>query len=1024
MRPVRLSMQAFGPYAGREMVDFREAISTGLFGVYGSTGSGKSTIFSAMSFALFGEPARAEQDAKSLRSDHAAADLPTEVEFVFELGEKTYLVRRRPAQSRPKQRGEGETWDNPEAWIFDATGVPFEELSPENSGKVLAEKKLGEVGRVIGDLLGYGLEQFRQIVLLPQGKFEAFLAANTDSRRAILRDLFDVSLYRELAAHLKAQADAAEKEVRQKRELAVLQIAEEGFESLDALEYGLVEAAGTLAEKENARKAAMAAREAAHEALVEARRIEGLFKACLTARTSYDALDRETPEIDALAAWVREAEKARGAQDLEAIWQNESNKHDGAVAMAKEASETAERASVDHLAAKSELEKAEGKEGEREALQVRLADLERFAGKLESAADLKQAFSEAETAARNASDAVGNAVGALNSLSTTRTRVETDLKSARAADAARRGATEAWRKVQDKLKVAEAAEAAAKAVEEARRMSASKKEVLAGCKAEAEVARSTLNEAEARLARTQALILAEKLETGAPCPVCGSLEHPSPAHGEIEQSGLTEAFRAAERDHEAAEQCVSHAASGLAKVDGILAERIAAAERLEMPDAAVPELLLQVDEAVKALKDLGEEVDITALEAELEKVGIAVESAGSDRDRLQREDASAKAALAEARANHDAAVADITPELRDRNVLNCEINEVRAAGEALRAALQAARDKEKCTREAALSATKDLEAAAGRVKEQAERKTNAEDAFLARLKANGIDRAQYDQLKPEIDRVETDRERVEGHRAKLLEAATRRKDATEAIRGLEKPDLPPLEETLENAKAFLDQAVQAAAAAQVHGEQLAQLKTTIEQTYRQLDELETETGPLRELAQRVDGKNDLKLDLETFAIGAMFDRVLEAANLRLKPMTQGRYRLERALEAGGRGRRGLEIQAFDINTGKARPTSTLSGGETFIAALALALGLADVVESLNGKVRMDTIFIDEGFGSLDTENGAGTLDQVLQVLSNLVRDNRAVGLISHVALVKEAIPNGFYVQHTPAGSHVEQRGAS
>lgn len=144
--------------------------------------------------------------------------------------------------------------------------------------------------------------------------------------------------------------------------------------------------------------------------------------------------------------------------------------------------------------------------------------------------------------------------------------------------------------------------------------------------------------------------------------------------------------------------------------------------------------------------------------------------------------------------------------------------------------------------------------------------------------------------------------------------------------------------------------------------------------------------------------------------------------MRLDPMTRGRYRMTRGLEASGRrGKRGLEIEVFDINTGKARPTATLSGGETFIAALALALGLADVVESLSGKIRMDTIFIDEGFGSLDTENGAGTLDQVIQVLAALTEGSRAVGLISHVGLVQEAIPQGFYVRSTPSGSRVEER---
>ncbi|MEH0070156.1 SbcC/MukB-like Walker B domain-containing protein [Pannonibacter sp. Pt2-lr] len=179
---------------------------------------------------------------------------------------------------------------------------------------------------------------------------------------------------------------------------------------------------------------------------------------------------------------------------------------------------------------------------------------------------------------------------------------------------------------------------------------------------------------------------------------------------------------------------------------------------------------------------------------------------------------------------------------------------------------------------------------------------------------------------------------------------------------------------------------------------------------------------MRALSALVNGANPQKLTLETFAIGAMFDQVLEAANLRLAPMTASRYRLERDMDGTGAGKRGLGIQVFDMHTGKARGTGTLSGGESFIAALALALGLADVVEGASGKVRLDTIFIDEGFGSLDTENGSGTLDQVLQVLGALVSQNRAVGLISHVPQVQEAIPNGFHIRKSAAGSSIEERG--
>ena len=169
--------------------------------------------------------------------------------------------------------------------------------------------------------------------------------------------------------------------------------------------------------------------------------------------------------------------------------------------------------------------------------------------------------------------------------------------------------------------------------------------------------------------------------------------------------------------------------------------------------------------------------------------------------------------------------------------------------------------------------------------------------------------------------------------------------------------------------------------------------------------LEQSSGSLRGLAEAFDGQNELWTSLETFAIGAMFDQVLEAAKLRLDPMTSGRYRFERdTVSVSGRSKRGLDGRVHDIETGWAREIITLSGGETFIAALSLALGLSDIVEMTNGAIRLDTIFIDEGFGSLDTENDDGTLDQVLQVLQNIVGERRAVGLISHVPLVQQPAP--------------------
>lgn len=360
--------------------------------------------------------------------------------------------------------------------------------------------------------------------------------------------------------------------------------------------------------------------------------------------------------------------------------------------------------------------------------------------------------------------------------------------------------------------------------------------------------------------------------------------------------------------------------------------------------------------------------------------------------------------------------------LRDRGAITAAIaakKETLIDREAARdAAIRAATE----AREAALSAQKELQAAERALADREERYKKVLQAFETRLQEALLSKEEFDVLKPAIARIESDWEAVNEHRRKLGNAEEAARTTQTAIEGRDHPDLQAFDETAREAEEKLKDATNLRAEAATQLKHRRRLHDELATILSRLDEAETASGPLRNLAALFDAKNPMSLDLETFAIGAMFDQVLDAANQRLGPMSANRYTLERELEGSGRGRRGLGIQVFDVFTGKARSTSTLSGGESFIAALALALGLADVVESASGKVRLDTIFIDEGFGSLDTENGSGTLDQVLQALGSVVGQNRAVGLISHVPLVQEVIPNGFYVRKELAGSRVEARG--
>lgn len=311
MRPVVLTMTAFGPYAGTEVVDFREATDGGLFGIYGATGSGKSSIFNAMTFALFGVGAKPEQSIATMRSGHADADCLTEVSLLFELGDKHYFVRRQPDQSRPKLRGEGETTNAHKAWLFDATSIAVDDVTADNCGVVLAETKVGEVLKLVRELLGYGVEQFRQIVLLPQGRFEKFLIANSNERVEILRELFDVDVYRRIAAQMKEDAAAAKRDFDDGHRLVARRLTDAGFASTDDLATGIAAAAEAAQARHDEATQAEGAAQAAEQAHLSAEVLEGRFKAAEDADRRRLGLERQRDEIEGIQVVLTRAEKAQ-----------------------------------------------------------------------------------------------------------------------------------------------------------------------------------------------------------------------------------------------------------------------------------------------------------------------------------------------------------------------------------------------------------------------------------------------------------------------------------------------------------------------------------------------------------------------------------------------------------------------------------------------------------------------------------------------------------------------------------------
>ena len=1022
MKPLRLTIQAFGPYPGREVVDYREAVNSGLFGIYGQTGSGKSTIFSAMTFALFGESAKPDQEATSFRSDHADAATTTEVEFVFDLGDKRFVILRRPEQMRPKKVGGGDTKILHEAHFFDATGLQLEDIRDGQRGKIIAEKKVGVVDEAICGVLGYRSEQFRQIVLLPQGKFETFLTSKTKDRLSILRELFDISLYRRLTEKLKLEADEAEKAVRQEREYCTRQLNAENFESIDALASGITGCENQLASLVEVEDVANQQWNRTQQQHTAAESLEAKFINAERAVAQLAKISSHSEEMAILEARVARAQKVQSLKDVEDVairaardLGDARTKMDEARKRVGEAKETANQAAA-------ALVREEDRSGEIQSLTAELFTLQSHKDTIKTAAGLFVELGQTRAAEKKASDNLNLAQSSLSRSQQQLRGKKVQWDDAVTAIANRKEQVAKLGELNNELKTAIAFESTEEGIVNAEadvdRLDTELKIQIGAEQTEI----SRYEEAEGQLSEVQALHLASKLGDGMPCPVCGATVHPHPATGRIENEGLDQAFRSAKKALDAAKGKSEAAGRQLTQAHGVLAERRLQFVGLEKPERTAEAIRGEIGAVQKIHDQIVVGIDPSAAKNEFDDLNLKLDIASQNQVAKQGSYDDTKNRTAGATARYEQAISSVPEKLRVSEILEAALVNAQAELKKRRDALVAAVKADGNAKSADVRANTEAEGATGTVNDCLHRHQEINVAFQNRLVEIGMTEPEYQALKPAVASIVNDQQIVDDHKFALKIASQTASATAFDIQGQVQPDLIVEEAKRKTAHESLNKAMELSFGAKERLKRLNELRGRLSDTLRLLDEAEVKSGPLRNMAAFCSGANPLRLDLETFAIGAMFDQALQAANLRLMPMTSNRYRLERDIVGSGNGRRGLGIQAFDAYTGKSRATSTLSGGETFIFALALALGLADVVESISGKVRLDTIFIDEGFGSLDTENESGTLDQVLHALGSLVKKSRAVGLISHVPLVQEAIPNGFYVRKTTTGSTIETRG--
>lgn len=1022
MRPIKLTLSAFGPYGGAETIDFREATNAGLFGIYGPTGSGKSSIFSAISFALFGEGAKEEQGIGTMRSDFAPEDLLTEVSLQFELGAKRYYVRRQPDQARPKARGEGHTMQPHAAWLFDVSEVAIDDVGPDCCGVPLAERKVSVVLSHVEGLLGYGAQQFRQIVLLPQGRFERFLVSNSKDRLEILRELFDVSLYRRLTEKLKADAANIRREIEDGYRLHGHRLQTEGFASSDELTDGIASALerygfAQLSVSETATVLAVA-----NKAYAAAEEQEKRFAEVEAASAALQQLVVQSQTFEAMRTRKSRAELARRISDLDTSVADAQRRYSAAIEAHSNAEIAASEASASLSAASAMLLDLRSREPEIEDLARKIDQLNRHKQVLVDAAERLADLETAEVVLERARLAHSQATDTETEAADLCEEQETALAAAQANALERHELNGARDGLKSELDAAQAFVKATQAVGLSQDAYEKASAIARDAQAHHAEAVAVAETHERAFISAQASVLSQRLQDGHPCPVCGASQHPEPAHGSGDAGALEKAWRDAQGAALAASKADSEAQAAASSARATLNAKRAALDELAEPKRGVSDIDGDLQRVLAKVNALGPDVDIGLLTKELDderkRKLAATEALQQARDALGL----ATTAEALARQAYDEKIASVPEKLRQQDGLQTAIDAATADLSGRKQALADADARQRELDAIAIKAAAELRSAASAVSDTEIDLAAKQTAFEARLTELGMAEADYRAAIPDIAEIPALEKAIAGFDTALVEARARDTMARNAVGNAQRQSLEPYRLSCVQAQAAADEAVQQSAAAKQKHQSLIDLQTSLADQLENLRTLEQSSGALRGIAEAFDGQNEMRTTLETFAIGAMFDQVLEAANLRLDPMTSGRYRFERdTVSVGGRSKRGLDVRVHDIETGRAREIITLSGGETFIAALSLALGLSDIVEMTNGAIRLDTIFIDEGFGSLDTDNDAGTLDQVLQVLQNIVGERRAVGLISHVPLVQQAVPNGFTVHKGANGSQIEVR---
>jgi len=1020
MKPISLTIEAFGPYRDSVTLDFSALQDHSMFLISGPTGAGKTSILDAMVYALYGEPSGEVRKTDAIRSDFAEPERMTRVDFSFAIGEAQYRVERLPKQWVAKKRGTGMREQNASATVYEMK---------DGEWKVVATSAAA-IRDTIQRIIGFRKDQFLQVVLLPQGEFRKLLVASTSEREELLHTLFRTELYRKLQEALKAAYDDAKagietnltkqaaliQSIPHDEETPVLTVehVRELLANREPYRDGLVvkrDEAVTEVDQFNALRNEWAVYNQAQQSLAEASSKLDLIKAREGKRSSL----RE--KVQFITSLTPSYELYKQFSDKQCVLKTLETALSDAKKGVEIASQQESKCTEAHEVLVSQAETIQAK-------RTTLAQLRQQSEKFDELALLNKELTtlkgKLEIQDREKSDADLQAQHNLVA------DLEVALVEARKQFQANSKVLESIPHIQEQLSQLQRYSELLGQKQKIQNDIDAKEGSLAILDESVKNSTVQLERLEHLMAEGRAFELVHLVVDNEPCPVCGSTEHPQLA-SKPELYPTKEEVEAAR-----------------AVRDGALQKRASEIGQKETLSIRLHELDEQVKDQVSKLKssidDFSEDTfdsiqqDLLSYMEQLTTLRSNTEQLSKTISTNEDELSGAKEKLAKLESAHK----ELLESLHD---LEIQISSVQAKIDALSKILpitdldawhkqielleteiNAYDEQVKVCKTNLETAREQLNAKRGRLETlsaQVQEETNNLDVtykeYTKSLQSNSLSEDDFVEVLGDYKALDTFRTELHALDEAFNKAQAVYDAALKVVKSIVEPSATVSDEVYDAAVERRDTLV---------GNLAAWDKETkhIEATLASLEELEKAMGEAREEVTFLSRLNDLanggeqgfkNVTFERYVLGAILDEVVYAANLRLQKMSRSRYSLERSdYTGGGRGKQGLDLAVMDAFTGQSRPANTLSGGETFLASMALALGLADVIQSYAGGIHMDTIFIDEGFGTLDPD----TLELAMETLVQLQSSGRLIGMISHVPELKTRIPAHLEVTRGDDGS--------